>query len=81
MAERWLAAAPFHMFLTRIEDSKATHNEKLSITFPGNYIVIASLILSTFQLTTVESSSTGQCSVAELEIFGLGRKFNCGPRS
>lgn len=37
MAERWLAAAPYHMFLTRIEDSSATHKEKLSVTFSGRF--------------------------------------------
>ncbi|KAF4514146.1 UNVERIFIED_CONTAM: hypothetical protein B566_EDAN019277, partial [Ephemera danica] len=34
MATRWAAAAPYHFFLTQIDDSKETHSQGLSISFP-----------------------------------------------
>lgn len=29
------SAAPFHFFLTRVQDERKTYDEDLSITFPG----------------------------------------------
>lgn len=34
------SAAPFHFFLTRVQDERKTYDEDLSITFPGNFNLI-----------------------------------------